>query len=574
MTETLERPRRTSELEDDFRLDLGKIDISEHLSETSSFKLRAAPPTAERPVAIYVAAPEKANEDLMTESLFAVQENRKAFWRISDSPESVGIVRGYADGDLEELGVGDSASISGNFTIERGEKIYMIPNQLIEALKNDDRFNIKGINFALSNAEGVEISFDSAVTAVSPDVSAKPISDKKAGFARRMRNRPEQPQNSTEQNIEMPNAVAMPTPVDVARSAEAHRVRAEKAAELVQRMNTGATTTERVAQPAASRLEHTNDADTINSLRGFAQRKKARETRMSDMVTIPESAGDDIVSAEAGYTMTDNRKWSRVEMLGHEVGIHSDVSITVPVPETKPNASTTEIGIQAFFANEMAKEMTLVTPKNSAVPFEVANYNPNNDPAIEYGFARLGALRDEMASLTATKQNQLLSINGKKTREIANAYAAQLVALGHLVTADKMFEHMLTDSQKSLAGDSRNSIAVTKYIINEQAALQAATKKKLKGTKAGKFAEWMNIHGINNDYFLDAGTVMQVIDHDLPGDDKMRLASEHMADLHKKHVRAEQHERRKGALRMAVGVVGTAAAALGVNPSAARRRGQ
>jgi hypothetical protein len=348
------------------------------------------------------------------------------------------------------------------------------------------------------------------------------------------------------------------------------------------------------------------DEKNSNGALAFLRRQRARSEKTQQSSSLAETGdttdtlgeaspvdtSDEMTDEERqylederrGFKVTDKRKWSRVEVLGHEVGIHSDVSFTVPAPkptETKPAApkdasvnAPTEIlpfidlnSIIADATTEQGKqepaptkEITPVAVKGSTVPFEVVDYNPNNDPAIEHGLARLDTLRTKMADLTARRQSRLFSLNGKKSRETAKEYNDQLLALGRIVTADKLYDNTLTDSQRN--------IAVMKFVVNEQAMLQAATKEKLEGTKEGKFVDWMSIHGRTADSVADVQKVMQAIEQDKSGDAKMEFAHWHMEKLYNERIRSEKRERLQGAARVAaIGVVGMAATVFGINPS-------
>jgi hypothetical protein len=564
---TLERPSSTPESEKGSRLDLSKITVSEHLSETSPFELRTIEPTAERPAAVYMAAPKVEDADTMTGSFVAFKED-EVFWQ-ADS-HSMGVVRGRADGSLEPLGVGDNAPLTGTFKVESGETAYFVTHEFIDVLKDKKQFNKDGINLALDDEdlrkEVIAIAFDTALVEATPDTGKAAHN-----IAGRDRRREEKRLKELREQRTTSNA-------DASLASEA------QTATNSPDINTSTTIpTPNTAQAAYARR-----------LRDAHQQKRASQSAPENTITSSEPSTattatelvrdmDDeerqyLEDERRGFKVTDNRKWSRVEILGHEVGIHSDVSFTVPPKPVAPKEAATEVlnvvestdvtsagGEAAKVAALISvpeKEAVSATPQGSTVPFEVIDYNPNNDPAIEYGLTQLDALRIQMASLTANRQNRLFNFNGKKSREIARTYNDQLVTLGQIVTADKLSDDTLTDSQKNLA--------VMKFLVNEQATLQAATKEKLEGTKEGKFVEWMSIRGRTADSTADVRKVMQAIEQATPGDDKVALAHRHMATLYKERIRSEKKERMHSAARVAaIGVVGMAATVLGINPSVA-----
>jgi hypothetical protein len=512
-----------------------------------------------------MAAPKVEDKDSMKGSLLAIKENGDAFWQTDSDLTSV--IRGYADGRLEQLGAEDGATATGTFTVGPDERVYLVASQFIETLKDKELFDKDGINLALDDEdlrnEIIEVSFDDAFSEVTP-VTGQAAHNIAARNRRREEKRLKELQ--TQRAVSSADASATgETQVDVSDT------------------STPATSASRTAQTAYERR-----------LRDAYQQKRTSRSVPENTVVQPESAEaisdaesiEDIDDEERqyledlrrGFKVTDNRKWSRVEMLGHEVGIHSDVSFTVPPKPIQPKEAPTEI-LNVVVPAEAApvddevikdpaptvapeKETISVRLQGSTVPFEELDYNPNNDPAIEHGLAQLSMLRAEMASLTANRQNRLFNLNGKKSREIARTYNDQVVTLGRIVTADKLSDAALTDSQKN--------VLVTKFLVNEQVLLPAATKERLEGTKEGKLVEWMSIRGRTADSAADVRKVIQAIERGAPDDDKVAFAYRHLTALYSERVRGEKKERMKSAARVAaIGVVGMAATVLGINPSAA-----
>lgn len=567
---TLERPQHTPESDKVTRLDLSKITVSEHLSETSPFELRTIAPTAERPVAVYMAAPKVEDEEAMRGSFFAVKENGDAFWQ-ADS-DSAGIIRGYADGSLEQLGTEDDSSMTGTFKLGRNEKVYIIAQRFVETLKDKGLFNKDGANLALDDEdlrqEIIEVSFDDALAEVAPDTER--AAHNIAARARRReekRLRELQKQRATDDtnNLSTTSAQTIADDLDSSvDSATATPITAQSAyARRLRDAHRNARATRVIPENAPALSETAPAADSVTAERD-----------------IDDEERQYLEDQRRGFKVIDNRKWSRIEMLGHEVGVHSDVSFTVPPKPMTPKEVPTEAidVVEPASAAPVEEEVVADTaptvvlapekdpnsspPHGSTVPFEVPDYNPNNDPSIEYGLKQLNALRAKMASLTANRQNRLFSFNNKKSREITTTYNDQVVALGRIVTADKLSDETLTDSQKN--------IAVTKFLVNEQAMLQAATKEQLEGTKEGKFVEWMSIRGRTPDSTADVRKVMQAVEQATSEDDKVVFAHQHMATLYKERIRGEKKERMKGATRVAaIGIVGMAATVLGINPSMA-----
>lgn len=561
MTKTLERSLSTPESEKDFRLDLNKITVSEHLSANSPFELRTIAPTAEKPVAVYMAAPKIEDKDTMSGSFFAIKENREAFWQADANPDSVRVIRSYADDSLEQLGVGDSAPISGTFKVGRGEKVYMIPAHFTKTLEEQNLFNKEGLGIALADEdlrkEIIEISIDDAINDVQPEATVTPATVNKSNFARRIRERNKQGQQAA--NLEATPAL---TPEEIAMSAEAHQARAERAAELVQRMNAPdpeASLKEVTRQAWARRKrEQLNVTNTPPSevsqetMDAAVNQPVANQTRQPGSSVANGAPLEQVADKKPGtakttqadeqtersYKVFDQRKWSRVDVLGQEIGAHGRID----------------------FKKEQPVEEIVEEPKIDQAPEYETVINPNNDPAIEQAINKLDSLRDAMADAVSGRRGRLFSFASKKRNELAKAYNDQIITLGQFINAENLASDTLTDSQKNLL--------VTKFVINEQMRLQAITKDKLKDTKAAKLIEWMNVHNQSTDETLDARVIMQAIEQGEANGDKFTLARRSMSELYEKRIGNEQDEHRKKAVRVAaIGTVAMFATAFGINPS-------
>lgn len=571
---TIERPHQKNESEAISHLDLNRIKVSENLSDASTFELRTITPTIDRPVAVYMAAPKVESEDTMTGSFFAIKENAEAFWQ--NSPDSMGVIRSHSDGTLEQLGAGDDASMTGTFKVGRGEKVLMVTSQFIDTLKDKALFTKEGIAIALEDEdlrkEIIEISIDDAIDDSQPE-AVQPV--KESGWARRIRERAKQnaQKSNAEENTDQSasaSPVSVSDPAELAMSAQAHQERAERAAELVQRMNAAPIDPEVELKEAARQAwarrrseqkqaatagdapsepveEAAKTAATPNDV--VAAHKKSRQSNDATPTEILDRVeGQAVGSAKAAttneqtersYKVFDQRKWSRVEVLGQEIGAHGRIDF-------KKEQPTVEEVVEAPKA-----EQTL--------GYEIIT-NPNNDPAIEQAISKLNSLRDAMADAVSGRRGRLFSFASKKRNELAKAYNDQIITLGQFANAESLSDDALTDSQKNLL--------VTKFVINEQMRLQAITKEKLKDTKANKLVEWMNIHGHATDETLDSRVIMQAIEQGGTGVDKFTLARRSMSQLYEKRIGNEQHEHRKKAARaVAIGAVAMASTVFGINPS-------
>lgn len=99
----------------------------------------------------------------------------------------------------------------------------------------------------------------------------------------------------------------------------------------------------------------------------------------------------------------------------------------------------------------------------------------------------LNGMRDMVAKLTAKRQGGLGILGKKSTPEykaVYETYNDLLVNVGQIENADIIADESIEPEEKRAR--------VTQYIFEEQAKLREATTEKLKGTKVGKFVEWMN----------------------------------------------------------------------------------
>lgn len=95
--------------------------------------------------------------------------------------------------------------------------------------------------------------------------------------------------------------------------------------------------------------------------------------------------------------------------------------------------------------------------------------------------------REKLAKFAAKRQGRLFGDGGEAYTEAKQEYDAKVLELGKIQFSDsrQMFEQM-SDEEKT-----HFSVNVTKYIVDEQQKLREVTNKNLKGTKVGKFVEWM-----------------------------------------------------------------------------------
>ncbi len=96
----------------------------------------------------------------------------------------------------------------------------------------------------------------------------------------------------------------------------------------------------------------------------------------------------------------------------------------------------------------------------------------------------LNELRETLATLSAKRQGRVMGDGGQKYAEAKKAYDDQMIALAKLENESVINSTELSDNDKK--------VKVTEYLFDEQAKLRESTIEKLKGTKVGKFVEWMN----------------------------------------------------------------------------------
>ena len=96
----------------------------------------------------------------------------------------------------------------------------------------------------------------------------------------------------------------------------------------------------------------------------------------------------------------------------------------------------------------------------------------------------LNELRETLATLSAKRQGHVMGDGGQKYAEAKQAYDDQKIALAKL-------ENESIINSTELSGQDKK-IKITEYLFTEQARLRVSTTEKLKGTKVGKFVEWMN----------------------------------------------------------------------------------
>ena len=108
-------------------------------------------------------------------------------------------------------------------------------------------------------------------------------------------------------------------------------------------------------------------------------------------------------------------------------------------------------------------------------------------------YPELEALRDELSTLTAKRQGRVAGKGGEVYAATHDAYMDQVIAAGKIENEAVLNDETLTDEQKNAA--------VISYLFEEQRKLREQTTEKLKGTKVGKFVEWMNRGGRTKRFF-------------------------------------------------------------------------
>jgi hypothetical protein len=497
MTQTLERPRTTPENASRITIDLTKIQLSQDLSDTSPYKMRVLQPDNDRVAAVYMAAKKESDSDMLGTAYFAVKEDAEAFWQVNDTePESMGIVRVGSDGSAEHLGVHDDDPLKGKIALQRNETIYMMPNQLIDALE----LSREGIDRALLDdvlgKEIVQLSFENAVedridthSSQTPEVAS--LDDEEA----------------------MP--VKTPTPLELA--ARGHDERATRAAQLVQEMNKSFGDPLETSSAASSTAESASYVDD------------------NDEATPP---------AEAPFKVTDLRRWSRVDVLGQEIGPHGRID-----PAKRPRAIA-----------EQPPAQEVEAPAPSAAVIIESIENPRNDPAIKHAITHLETLRNKAASALSGWREQLLGANTKSRRDSMQEYNTQIATLAKLVMAEQLADTTLTDSQKN--------ILVAKFLVNEQARLRLAMDEKAQHSAAGKFIKWMSVHGRDSGATIDHRHIVTALEQDTSDQPAFTVAHQRLAEIFQKQQRNERRDYLKKSLRIAaLGAVGIGATLVGINPS-------
>ncbi|MDB5187372.1 MAG: hypothetical protein JWM07_844 [Candidatus Saccharibacteria bacterium] len=563
MTQTIERPRQAHERQGELRLDLNKVGTPEYSPDTSRIALQVAEPTAEKPFTEYAVSPKSQNHDTdpIIPSRFTVNESGEVNWKVDSSPEGVGFIY-VRDGYSPQILGAEDRMDQGTFTIEPGASVIAMPYRAIgEHIENDFLTN-EGLEATIAdpdlNMEAIRWLFDEALSESIPSTAEKAARNMAARAQRREAKRLKEVQDQrAASNTSSTEGVRVTTDSSPAGMPTVIPTPGSIREAFAQRKN-DARQQNRAKQPVAEQV--TGSSDPLTSA-----------TNTEPAYEMDDEERQYLEDQRRGFKVINKRRRSRDELLNTPEDIlNADIrrellkktaeeeTAILPVSDTEQVAAE-ESSDSAQQASANEKEP--IVSKRPTPPFEKIDYNPNDDPAIENGLAQLDALREEMASLTANRHNRLFSLPSKKSKEVTSAYNQQLITLGQFVTSDMLRGDTLTESQKN--------VAVMKFLVNEQAALQGSTYDKLQGTKASKFVEWMNIHGKAVDATVDVQNVVQSIEQATTDDDKVRLAQEHLANLYKKQVRGEQHERRKEAARVvAIGVVGMAAAAFGINPSA------
>jgi hypothetical protein len=463
--------------------------------------MRILQPNEDRVAAVYMAAKKENSSDIVGTAYFAVKDNAEAFWQVNDTaPESMGVVRVGNDGSAERLGSNDEDPLKGKITLQRSEAIYMMPNRLIDALQ----LNREGINQALLDdvlgKEIIQLSFDAA-TKDHIYTEAEEAHDEAATDTEEVASR-------------------VPTPLELA--ARGHDERAARAAQLVQEMNKSFGTSSETPQLAESNRDDTVPVSQVDG----------SEATDSDM--------------EAPFKVIDLRRWSRVDVLGQEIGAHGRIDLT------KSPRTVTE--------QPVAEEAELPTPTSAAAIESIEN--PQNDPAIKHAITHLEALRDKAAGALSGWREQLFGVNTKIRRESMQEYNAQIATLAKLVMSDQLADTTLTDSQKN--------ILVAKFLVNEQARLRLAMEEKSQHSKAGKFIKWMSVHTQKSDASIDHRHIVNALEQDASDQTKFAVAQQRLIDIFQNQQRNERRDYRKKSVRIAaLGAVGFGAALMGINPASA-----
>ncbi len=152
---------------------------------------------------------------------------------------------------------------------------------------------------------------------------------------------------------------------------------------------------------------------------------------------------------------------------------------TTPDPEPGPTPDEIDEAYRMHDDFEAARRAEAEKPTDEQI-----------DDAYEIHAERetLSGLRDELAAMTAKRQGKLFNIFNKKYNALKQRYNDQLIKVGKLE-----YDEFLANDEKT-ADEKTNQ--VVSYLINEQAQLREQTKENLKGTRVGKFVEFMNRGGI------------------------------------------------------------------------------
>jgi hypothetical protein len=105
------------------------------------------------------------------------------------------------------------------------------------------------------------------------------------------------------------------------------------------------------------------------------------------------------------------------------------------------------------------------------------------EPAIEELRTEVNGLREQLAVLMAKRHSRIGGDGGEQYEELRQRYNERLIALGKLEN-----EAIINDQT---CDEADKKVLITKYLFDEQSKLHALTTEKLKGSKVGKFVEWM-----------------------------------------------------------------------------------
>ena len=377
---TLERPSFTPEAKKASRLELSDIMAIDKLPERSPFELRTLGPTADRPVAIYLAAPKEEDQDTMRGSLIAMKENADApnsmdvFWQVD--PDAMSIVRARANSEIEQMGVGDDASVAGTFKIERGDKLFFITNQRLEALKSSGQFTSEGIDLVLDNEnerqEIIEITLDGAAASLDTSASTPVASQMTPRDVEELKLMRKNKKKNNDRKRARKEGIT--TPGDEVSSSPAATPVAPTVTPMVfaQSKRAPIRSTDAISHPSGSTSQEEVDAEEerqqkIDAKRGFTIINKRVRSR-EELLYTPL---DELIAGIDASKLTNHNKSTQAAP-----GIKASVT-PVPAAEKKPSSTPTPATAATPSLASSTDTMFVPTPDGH----EPLVYGPENKPA-------------------------------------------------------------------------------------------------------------------------------------------------------------------------------------------------